>query len=159
MIHAALLVAVQLQPLAALTVTVAFTAAGELRFAMNGVSVNAQGAPACVTVKILSPMINVPVRVALVVFAATLYATVPFPVPVAPTPTVIQATLLVAVQLHPVGAVTVTAPLTAIDDINVDETGEMAETQDAPVCVTVKLCPAIVNVPVRPVVAVLAATL
>jgi hypothetical protein len=71
-------------------------------------------------------IVSVPVRDALLVFAATLYATFPLPVPVAPTPTVIQASLLTAVQLHPALAVTTTFPLAAIDAVNVDESGEMA---------------------------------
>jgi len=52
----------------------------------------------------------VPVRTA-PVFAATLYVTVPFPLPDAPATTVIQLALLAAVQLHPAVAVTATEPL------------------------------------------------
>lgn len=81
-----------------------------------------------------------------------------FPVPVPPAVTVIHGSLLVAVHPHPVGAVTVTtldppAALAAAD------TGESAETQELPACVTVKVCPAIVMVPVREVVPVLSLTL
>jgi len=72
---------------------------------------------------------------------------------------VIQASLLVAVQLHPAGAVTVTAPLAAIDPVNVDDVGEIPETHDVPGCVTEKLCPPMVTVPVRGAAPVLAATL
>jgi hypothetical protein len=49
-IHAALLAAVQLQPLRPLTVTTPFAAAGEVRFDHNGETVNAHGAPDCVIV-------------------------------------------------------------------------------------------------------------
>jgi hypothetical protein len=50
-IHAALLVAVQLQPVPALTVTVPSAAAGEVKVDENGEIENAQGAPGCVIVK------------------------------------------------------------------------------------------------------------
>ena len=66
--------------------------------------------PACVTVNVLPATVNVAVRVAVVVFAAALNATGPVPLPLAPEVTVSHAALLVAVQPHPVGAVTVTEP-------------------------------------------------
>ena len=71
-------------------------------------------------------------RGALPVFAATLYATVAFPVPVAPTPTVIQLSLLTAVQRHAAPATTDIAPLAPIDAVSVEEVGEIADTHDAP---------------------------
>ena len=55
-------------------------------------------------------IVMVPVRTA-PAFDATLYMTVPFPVPDAPLTTVIQLALLTAVQLHPAVAVTATEPL------------------------------------------------
>jgi hypothetical protein len=72
---------------------------------------------------------------------------------------VIQASLLVAVQLQPVPAVTVTVPVVATDDVRFDDVGAMVNVQGAPACVTVKVCPPIVIVPVRDEVLVLAATL
>jgi len=72
---------------------------------------------------------------------------------------VIQASLLVAVQLQPVPAVTVTVPAVATDDVRFDEVGAIVNVQGAPACVTVKVCPPIVIVPVRDVVPVFAATL
>jgi hypothetical protein len=124
-IQAALLVAVQLQPAPLVTVTVPSTAAGEVRVVENGEMLKTHGVPGCVIVKVFPAIVSVPVRDALLVFAATLYATFPLPVPVAPTPTVIQASLLAAVQLHPALAVTTTFPLAPIDAVNVDETGEI----------------------------------
>jgi hypothetical protein len=80
------------------------------------------------------------------------------PLPDAPAVTVIHAALLTAVQLHPVPAVTVTVPVAAAD-VRFEEVGEMVLPHGAPGCVTVKVCPPIVNVPVREVADVFAATL
>ena len=70
---------------------------------------------------------------------------------------VIQAALLVDVQLQPEGAVTVTAPVllaaTAFADV-----GEMVGMHDVPTCVIVKVLPAMVIVPVRDVLLGFAAT-
>ena len=81
------------------------------------------------------------------------------PLPDAPAVTVIQAALLTAVQLHPVPAVTVTVPVAAAEVVRFDDVGEMVNVHGAPACVTVKVWPAIVTVPVRDVVPVFAATL
>ena len=67
--------------------------------------------------------------------------------------------LLTAVQLQPVPAVTVTVPVVAVDDVRLDDVGAMVNVQGTPACVTVKVCPPIVIVPVREVVLVFAATL
>ena len=67
--------------------------------------------------------------------------------------------LLAAVQLQPVPAVTVTVPVAAADVVRFDAVGAMVKVHGAPACVTVKVCPPIVIVPVRDVVAVFAATL
>ena len=67
--------------------------------------------------------------------------------------------LLVAVQLQPVPAVTVTVPVVATDEVRLEDVGEMVNVQGAPACVTVNVWPPIVSVPVREVVLVLAATL
>ena len=72
---------------------------------------------------------------------------------------VIHASLLAAVQLQPVPAVTVTVPVAAADVVKFDEVGEIANVHGAPACVTVNVWPAIVMVPLRDVVPVLAATL
>ena len=71
--------------------------------------------------------------------------------------TVIQLTLLTTVHVHALVVVTVALPgpppLVTVNEVGV------TEKLQAPPCDTVKVRPAIVNVPVRPVVAVLAATL
>ena len=80
------------------------------------------------------------------------------PVPVAPALIVIHEALLVAVQPQPVGAVTVTVPLPAAD-VTLADAAEIVELQGAPACVTVKVLPPIVSVPVRGLVVVFAVTL
>ena len=77
----------------------------------------------------------------------------------APAVIVIHASLLVAVQLQPAPAVTVTVQVVAADVVKFDDVGRMVKVQGAPACVTVKVCPPIVTVPVRDVVLVFAATL
>ena len=89
--------------------------------------------------------------------AATVYVTVPFPLPLLPPVTVIQLSLLVAVQLQPLPAVTLTlAPPPAAATVWL--VGDTAKLHAALLCVTVTVCPATVSVPLREVVAVLAAT-
>jgi hypothetical protein len=67
-----------------------------------------QVAAACVTVKVIPAMVNVPTRLAVALFAETKYVTLPSPLPVAPDTILIQPTLLTAVQEHPAGEVTPT---------------------------------------------------
>ena len=71
-IQGALLVAVQAQPVAEVTVTVppVVPAAGTL--AEGAAIVGAQGAPACVTVNALPPIVSVAERAVVVGFAVTL---------------------------------------------------------------------------------------
>ena len=69
----------------------------------------------------------------------------------------IQVALLIAVQLQPVGVVTLTVLLPPLD-VNDWLMGEIVKVQDMPPCVTVKVWPAIVIVPVRALLLVLAAT-
>ena len=69
-IHAALLVAVQVQPVAAVTVTPP-EAPAATTFAEVGEIVGAHDVPAWVTVKVLPATVTVPVRVVLLGFAAT----------------------------------------------------------------------------------------
>jgi len=66
---------------------------------------------ACVIVNVRPAIKSVPNRCAVLVLGAIVKLTDPFPEPVAPAVTEIQAELLTAVQLHPVGAVTVVDPL------------------------------------------------
>lgn len=70
-IHVALSVAVHAQPDAAVTVT-EFVLADAATLAESGAIVGAQGAPACVTVNVSSPIVSVPVRALVVGLAVTL---------------------------------------------------------------------------------------
>ena len=81
------------------------------------------------------------------------------PLPEAPAVTVIHPTLLAAVQLQPVPAVTVTVPLAATEVVRFDEVGEIESVHGAAAWVTVKVWPPIVTVPVREVAFAFAATL
>jgi hypothetical protein len=83
---------------------------------------------------------------------------VPLPVPLAPAVTVIQLALLVAVQLQPEPAVTATLAAPPVN-VALGLVGETPNVQGAAACVTVIVWPAAVSVPVRPLVAVFAATL
>jgi hypothetical protein len=65
--------------------------------------------------------------------------TTPLPLPLAPEAIVSQAALLVAVQLQPVPAVTVTVPVVAAVDVRFEETGEIVNVQDVPGCTTVNV--------------------
>ena len=60
-------------------------------------------------------MVMVPVRWLVSVLADTEYFTVPFPLPLLPEVIVIQLTLLVAVQLHPLDVITLTLPLPPLE--------------------------------------------
>ena len=67
-----------------------------------------QGAAACVTVKVCSAIVSVPVRCWTTAFAATVNVTVPPPLPLAPDVIVNHASLLTAVHAQPAIVVTVT---------------------------------------------------
>jgi hypothetical protein len=82
---------------------------------------------------------------------------VPLPLPVAPAVTVIQVALLVAFQLHPVGAKTVIVPAVPVAPA-LTNVGRIVVTHDTPGWVTVNVLPPIVRVPVRDIVPVFAAT-
>jgi len=84
---------------------------------------------------------------------------VPLPLPLAPALIVIHVALLVAAQLQPEPAVTLTEPVVAVGDVRFDEVGRIVNVHGAPACVIVNVWPAIVSVPVREAVPVLAATL
>ena len=154
-----LVVAVHVQVLTdAVTPTVPLPAAA-VGDALVASSVKLHTAPACVTVKVWPAIVSVPVRGLVVGFAATAYVTVPLPVPLAPDVTVNHAgVLVVAVHVHVLtDAVTPTAPLVAaaVGDAPV---ASSVNVHGAAACVTVKVCPAIVSVPVRGVVVGFAAT-
>ena len=89
-------------------------------------------------------------RPAVAEFAFTLRFTVPLPVPDAPDVTTIHETGLVAVQPHPLPPVTVTL-LVSPAAATLLLTGLMMNVHGAvaPLWLTVNVCPAIVNVPLR----------
>jgi hypothetical protein len=91
------------------------------------------------------------------VLAAAVNVTVPLPVPLDPAVTVTQLAPLAAVHAQPEIVVTATLPVPPFAPTAwVD--GEMLNEQLAPDCVTVKVLPAIVSVPLRDDVVVAAAT-
>ncbi len=155
--QASLLVAVQLQPAAVVTLLLPEPApapgvsdVGETEKVQGG------GAPAWVTVTVWPAMVSVPVRGDVDVFAAMENATAPFPLPPVPDVMVIQEALLVAVHVQPASVVTVLLPEVAAAP-GVSDVGETVKVQGTPACVTVTVWPAMVSVPVRGDVAVLAA--
>ena len=101
-------------------------------------------------------MVSVPVLGEVDVFAAIEKATVPFPEPLAPDVMVSQEALLVAVQAQPAVVVTV-ALLELAPAAGLKEVGDTLKEQGAAAWVTVTVCPATVSVPMRDVVAGLAA--
>jgi hypothetical protein len=136
-IQETLLVAVQAQPLAAVTDTVALSpAAGE--FQLTGEMEKVQGTPAWVTVKVWPATVSVPVRDDVEVLAATVNATEPLPLPDAPLVTVIHAALLLAVQAQPLVVVTAIVELSpAAGEFQL--AGAIENVQGAPAWVTVKV--------------------
>ena len=70
-----------------------------------------------------------------------------------------HASLAIAVQLQLVPALTVTVPVVAAELARLEEVGEIVKPHGAPGCVIVKVCPAILSVPVREEVPVFAPTL
>jgi hypothetical protein len=113
--------------------------------------------PGCVTVKLWPAIVSVAVRAVVVVFAAALKLTVPLAEPLVPPVTVTQLAPLVAVHAQPVVVVTATLPVPPAAATACVE-AERLNAQFAPVCVTVKVFPAMVSVPVRDEVAVVAVT-
>ena len=156
-IQALLLTAVQLQPAPAVTAIVSVTPPATTLAAVGAIE-ELHGTPACVTVKVLPPIVSVPFRAVVAALAATVYETEPLPLPVAPAVMVIHVALLEAVHAQPAAAVTVTEPVPAAD-VTVADAEEIVGTHGAPACVTVNVLPAIVSVPVRDMEPVFAATL
>ena len=105
-IHAVLLLApVHVHPLVVVTAAVCDPPAAITLCAVGAML--KLHAPAWVTVTVCPAIVSVPVRGLVEVFAATVYATVPFPVPLPPLVTVIQDALLAPVHAQPLVAVTV----------------------------------------------------
>jgi hypothetical protein len=121
-------------------------------FTDTGEMVVAQGAPACVTVKVLPAIVSVPVRGVVAVFAATSKVTVPLPVPVAPVARVIHPALLVAVHAQPVAALTETALPVVPAAATFADADEIVGAHGAAACVTLNVLPPMVSAAVRGVV-------
>ena len=113
-IHVALLAAVHAQPLPLVTVNEPVPPPATTD-SDTGETEYVHGAAACVTVKIWPAIVSVAVRSTVVVFWATLNATVPLSVPEAPLVTVSHAALLTAVHEHPIPIRSETVPLPPAD--------------------------------------------
>jgi len=109
------------------------------------------GAAAWVTVNVRPPTVNVPVRGVVSLLAATENCTVPLPVPEAPAVIDSHGTLAVAAHAQPVPANRFTDPvaLDALTDCELADREYVHGVDDTPDCVTIKVWPAIVAVPVR----------
>src|SRR5260370_23755997 len=98
-IHGTVETAVQLQAASAVTCTVAFPADDKNDWLLGErLYEHDVTAPSWVTVNVLPPMVRLPLREVLDVFASTVKVTAPLPLPVAPEMIVIQGTMLVAVH-------------------------------------------------------------
>ena len=156
-IQAALLAAVQLQPVVVVTSDDPVPPADVTVWLVG--EIESEHADAfCVTVYAWLPIVMVPVRDCVVGLAVTLNVTRALPVPPPPPDTVNQLALLTAVQAHPSAAVTFVNP-DPRPDPTVVLVGEIATAQATPAWLTVRLCPPIVSVPLRCVVLALAAAL
>jgi hypothetical protein len=141
-----LLAAVQLQPAGAVTAIAGVDgppAAGTVR--LVGLIDTAQPL-CCVTVNVCPPIVSVPVRSGLL-FTATLNATLPLPVPVAPAVIVSHGTALVAVQLQVAAAVTAIGGVDAPPAAGTVRLVGLIVTAQPLCCVTVNVCPPMVSVP------------
>jgi hypothetical protein len=146
----ALLVAVQPQDEPVVTVTLSELAVPGGVTTM-GETVKAHDVAACcVTVTVRPATVSVPVRVDAFGFSAIENATVPLPVPLDPDVIVSHAALLVATQVQFWLVVTATLLVPAVA-AGVSDVGDTVKEHEfeLPACVTVTVCPATVNVPVR----------
>ena len=143
-IHAALLVAVHLHPLAAVTAMVTGPPAAGT-FCCAGAAVNEQDSDWLI-VNVCPAIVIVPDRGA-PVWAAAVNDTVPLPVPLFPPVTVIQSALLAAVHAQDAEVVTATVPEPPAPGTSA-LVGD-SEYAQPPACVTVKVWPAAVIVAVR----------
>jgi hypothetical protein len=114
--------------------------------------------PVCVTVKVFPAIVSVPVRLTPELLVATMNVAVPVPLPGPGLIIATHATLLTASHGQVDAAVTVLVPEPP-SEVNERLVGEIDVVQEpVALCVTVNVFPAMVSVPVRLVVAVLAAT-
>ena len=137
-------VAVQLQPPGAVTVTLPVPPA-LVSAIVVGDTVNAQAAPASVTLTAWPATVNEAVCDVDAVFAAAEYVTVPLPEPLAPPVMLNQLAVSVAVQAQPPSALTVTLPVppALVSTIVVGDTVNVHAT---PASVTLTAWPATVSV-------------
>jgi hypothetical protein len=149
--HDAVVVAVHEQSAGAVTVIeVVSPPTGEVR--LVGLMAVTQGVvptPACVTVTVRPATVSVPLRCDVAELAVAAKEAVP--VPVTGVGDVIDSQLLFAVadHWHPAAAVTVIDPLDAVTGNDADVADSTGAHGEAPACVTVTVCPAMVSVPVR----------
>jgi hypothetical protein len=141
-----LLAAVHVHQLLVVTVTVAVSP-GDASAALAGEIVNAHDAACCDAVKVWPPIVTVALRAG-PLFAAADTVTAPSPVPDAPLVTVSHVSLLAAVHVHQLPAVTemVAVPPSTV---KVVDPGEIAKLHDAGACDTVTRRPAIATVASR----------
>jgi hypothetical protein len=87
----------------------------------------------CVTVNVWPAMVTVPLLCAAVLFAATVYPTLPLPVPLAPLLIVRKLAVLetAAVHAHPACVVTLTIPVVPAAAAVLLEVGEIENVQVA----------------------------
>ena len=108
-IQAALLAAVQLQPVVVVTVADPLPPAAVTVCAVGEIE-NVHAEAFCVTAKVAAPIAIVPVRDCVAVLAVALNVTRPLPLPFAPPEMVNQLASLTAVHAHPEPAVTLVKP-------------------------------------------------
>jgi hypothetical protein len=114
----------------------------------GAVSETARDTPVWVIVIVCPSTAKVAPREFVDVLAATEKITVPFPEPLLPEVTLIHVATLVAVQAHPLAAVTLTLPTPpAFEKFMLS--GDAVTLQAIPACATVNVWPSIPNVPVR----------
>jgi len=154
-IQAALLAAVQLQPVVVVTAAEPVPPAAVTVWVV-GETENAQADAFCVTVNVSAPIVIVAVRDCVAVLAVALNVTSPLPVPLPPPDTVNQLALLTAVHAHPAPAVTLVNPDPRPEPMVV-LAGEIETVHDTPAWLTVKLWPPIVSAAARAWVDVFAA--
>ena len=143
------------QPDGTLMLTVSSSPAARM-FCVAGVNVTSHAAPACVITKDSPATVSVVDRELLVVFAATLYPTLPLPEPDVEVENVTQLAGLCAVHAQPEPAVMAIVPVPELEATDA-LVGEIAYPHPA-ACVTVTAWPATVSTPERDCVVALAAT-
>jgi hypothetical protein len=146
-IHETVLDDDQLQPAAVETVTDMLPPANGTDMVV-GETVIVHPAPSWLTVNVSPPIVSVPTRACVAVFAAALNETVPFPLPLAPAVTVSQLVLLVADHAHPVSVATDVEPVPPVA-ATVRLVGVSVVSQAAAAWFTVNVRPATLSAPER----------